>query len=247
MLRMEIGCGDQESESLENGNGIVSPTCILLMADGSADGQSVLSHLHANYRVIESHEKSEIFAAAMVERPDLIVADLDLPGRIGFEAIEMLRKHPSLGEIPIIGLSDRCKRSDVLAAVRVGVNDYLIKKVTTADSLILKVECWLTMLSRQPDGPGGESDTGCLTDEEAQIEDSQLCLTDAIINPLLRYSEIDEGFSCSDNDDSAQNQLSMKNWINPFIVHTANVFRKMLGWRIERLAVDIHRESFQSL
>jgi CheY-like chemotaxis protein len=124
--------------------------------------------LHSTFRVIESTEKSESFAAALVERPDLIVADLDLPDRIGFESIEMLRKHPSLGEIPIIGLSENRKRSDVLAAVKVGVNDYLIKKETTTDSLLQKVESWLKMLNQLPAEPGEDSDTGCLTAEEAQ-------------------------------------------------------------------------------
>jgi chemotaxis protein CheX len=60
-----------------------------------------------------------------------------------------------------------------------------------------------------------------------------------MVDPLLRYPAKDEEYFYSDGEDSAQSQPSMKESINPFIIHTANVFRKMLGWSIQRLSVNL--------
>lgn len=58
---------------------------------------------------------------------DLILTDLMMPIMDGFELIENLKKQDTFRNIPIITLTARSEMADKLTALRIGVDDYLIK------------------------------------------------------------------------------------------------------------------------
>lgn len=60
-------------------------------------------------------------------RPDLILLDLNLPGRDGFEVTAELRHDDRFAMIPILMLTTSQAQRDVDRAYRTGVNCYLVK------------------------------------------------------------------------------------------------------------------------
>ena len=61
--------------------------------------------------------------------PDLILLDLKLPRRSGFEVLEWLRGQPGLRRLPVVVLTSSRESRDVDRAADLGANSYLVKPV----------------------------------------------------------------------------------------------------------------------
>ena len=61
--------------------------------------------------------------------PDLIIMDVDLPDAVGLDLLGKLREHDELKETPIIVVSARTERDDIVAALAYGASGYLNKPI----------------------------------------------------------------------------------------------------------------------
>lgn len=80
---------------------------------------------------------------AMKEIPDLILLDLILPKKDGFEVIKELKSSVETAHIPIIILSNLEAGHDVERAVALGATTYLIKTNYTLEEVLEKVRSML--------------------------------------------------------------------------------------------------------
>jgi CheY-like chemotaxis protein len=71
--------------------------------------------------------------------PSLILLDLKMPRATGFEVLRWIRKHPELGNIPVIVLSGSELQDDIRRAYDVGANSYLVKPLGF-DALVAMVK-----------------------------------------------------------------------------------------------------------
>jgi CheY-like chemotaxis protein len=83
--------------------------------------------------------------------PDLLLLDLKLPRRSGFEVLEWLRGQPGLRRLPVVVLTGSRESPDVDRALDLGANSYLLKPVGF-DALLEIVRLldlyWLTLNER---------------------------------------------------------------------------------------------------
>jgi DNA-binding response OmpR family regulator len=87
--------------------------------------------------------------------PVLIMLDLKMPGRSGFEVVQWVRANCLYKRMPIVILTDSAHSDDVNCAYDMGINSYLIKPVAFEDLVhVVKafVEYWL-MFSKHPTYP----------------------------------------------------------------------------------------------
>jgi DNA-binding response OmpR family regulator len=70
-----------------------------------------------------------LLAALQIDRPDLIVLDVNLSWIDGFELCRALKKNPAYHDIPVVFLSGRTAPDDVAAGLACGAVDYLCKPV----------------------------------------------------------------------------------------------------------------------
>ena len=96
--------------------------------------------------------------------PALVLLDLKMPRREGFELIEWVRSQPSLFALRIIVLTSSDSRSDVERAYDLGANSYLVKPVdseTFVEALRLLKQYWIGFdkapLVNRPPRPRGSS------------------------------------------------------------------------------------------
>jgi DNA-binding response OmpR family regulator len=59
--------------------------------------------------------------------PDLVLLDLKLPRKSGFEVLEWIKNHPNLHTTPVVILSSSKQTQDVDHAYKLGANSYLVK------------------------------------------------------------------------------------------------------------------------
>ena len=61
--------------------------------------------------------------------PALLLLDLKLPRRSGFEVLEWVRSQPGLKRLPVVVLTSSTESRDVNRAYDMGANSYLVKPV----------------------------------------------------------------------------------------------------------------------
>ena len=59
--------------------------------------------------------------------PDLILLDVGLPDISGFDILQRVRGHPALKHIPIVMVTGKATREDVMRALAAGANGYITK------------------------------------------------------------------------------------------------------------------------
>lgn len=65
-------------------------------------------------------------------RPELVLLDLKLPKKNGFEVLDWARSRRELDGLPILVLSSSQERGDIDRAYELGANSYLVKSVDMA-------------------------------------------------------------------------------------------------------------------
>ncbi|MEB8388687.1 response regulator [Rhodobacteraceae bacterium KMM 6894] len=68
-------------------------------------------------------------------RPDLIILDVMLPGRSGFDILTDIRKSDDIAAIPVLMLTARGQRKDREMAEQAGVSRYMTKPFSNAEML----------------------------------------------------------------------------------------------------------------
>jgi two-component system alkaline phosphatase synthesis response regulator PhoP len=76
------------------------------------------------FRVTTAADGPAALAIARVDKPDLIVLDLNLPGMDGLDVCRRLRRE---SDVPIIMLTARVGETDRLIGLELGADDYIVK------------------------------------------------------------------------------------------------------------------------
>lgn len=98
------------------------------------------------YRV-ETYTQGDAAEARLKEHvPDLLVLDWMLPGVSGIELCRRLRQKPRTRAVPLIMLSARRDKADVLRGLENGADDYLVKPFSI-EELILRAQSLLQRVS----------------------------------------------------------------------------------------------------
>jgi len=92
------------------------------------------------YSVYSSYDGDEGLKKADDLMPDLILLDLMLPKKNGFEVLETLKQNLKLNHIPVIILSNLGQEADIEKGMQLGAVDFLVKSNVKLESVISKVE-----------------------------------------------------------------------------------------------------------
>ena len=84
----------------------------------------------SGYRVVTAEDAAAALTIVKAEKPDVVVLDLGLPDRSGFEVIAEIRKH---SPVPIIVLSARADERAKVEALDLGADDYVAKPFGMAE------------------------------------------------------------------------------------------------------------------
>ena len=120
---------------MKNGDNIV----VLVIDDDAVVRESIASYLsHEGYRVVLAANSDEGVDAYHSSCPNIVVCDINMPDKKGFDTLTTIFKHtPSQ---PIIILSDVGNTDDVIRAMRLGVSDYLFKPLDDMEMLSISIE-----------------------------------------------------------------------------------------------------------
>jgi DNA-binding response OmpR family regulator len=106
----------------------MNPTpLVLLVEDDLRLAELVRTYLQGNgFRVLVEHRGDRVVGHLQNEAPDLVVLDLNLPGRDGFSVCKELRAASTL---PILIVTARDNDIDHVVGLELGADDYVVKPV----------------------------------------------------------------------------------------------------------------------
>jgi two-component system, cell cycle response regulator DivK len=117
---------------------------ILIVEDNEASRDALARRLERrNYSVLTAADGQQGVAVAQLEKPDLILMDLGMPGMDGWDATAVLKMSVDTSGIPIIVLSAHAMPNDRHQALAAGGDDFDTKPVQF-DRLLGKIEALLT-------------------------------------------------------------------------------------------------------
>jgi CheY-like chemotaxis protein len=102
-------------------------TRVLIIDDDPLIRTLLVTALRKDCLVGVAADGAEGFDKALALRPDVAVIDVNMPGWDGLKTVEEFRASAVLRDVKIIMLTADASKQTVMAAVRAGANDYLIK------------------------------------------------------------------------------------------------------------------------
>jgi DNA-binding response OmpR family regulator len=126
----------------------VSEARLILCADDDEDILDLVALRleRAGYQVLKATDGEAALALVRERRPALVVLDVMMPRRSGFDVLATLRADPELRDTKVIMLSARVQDVDVERGLEAGADAYLIKPFKFSDL----VECVGELLLDQP-------------------------------------------------------------------------------------------------
>lgn len=117
--------------------------------------------LKAGYDVSLVGDGGEGLRQISVQKPDLILLDIMLPTKNGYEILEAKRQDSDIAAIPVIIVSNSGQPVEISRALALGVCDYLVKAELDPDEVLEKVQLKLENASGPtPDAGGAGSIAG---------------------------------------------------------------------------------------
>ena len=81
----------------------------------------------AGYEVVTAFDGVEALEKVQSEKPDMIVLDVMMPRKDGFEVLQDLQANPGTADIPVIMLTAKAQDADIFRGWSSGVSSYLTK------------------------------------------------------------------------------------------------------------------------
>ena len=109
---------------------------ILIVDDSPAETRLMQAVLdRGGYSCVSTHDPMRIEQMIEVERPSLILMDVVMPQRNGFQACRELKGHAEYSRIPVVLVSSKNTESDKFWAKQQGADGYVTKPFTSEELL----------------------------------------------------------------------------------------------------------------
>lgn len=96
----------------------------------------------AGFEFREAINGEEGLNKVISEKPDLVLLDLILPKKSGFEVLIEMKRNKETKKIPVIVLSNLAQESDIERVLSLGAKDYLVKTEVSLSEVVNRVkEC----------------------------------------------------------------------------------------------------------
>lgn len=123
--------------------------CILAVDDTAFILSRITDALRTHYDVVTVNSGARAMKYLDKNRPDLILLDIRMPIRDGFQILREIRAMEDLADIPVIMLTGAESKKSVMEGIELGICDYILKPFVPSDLL--------ERVQRVLEGPGSGS------------------------------------------------------------------------------------------
>ncbi|MFM9916260.1 MAG: response regulator transcription factor [Rhizobacter sp.] len=107
----------------------------ILIADDEPNIVISLEYLmkREGYEVIVARDGTQALEAIVRERPSLVLLDVMMPGKTGFDVCQEVRATPGVKDTPILMLTAKGRDTDIAKGMAMGATAYLAKPFSTRE------------------------------------------------------------------------------------------------------------------
>ena len=100
----------------------------LLVIDDSDQIRWFLKHVfNKEYQILEARNGQDGINVALKEEPDLILCDVMMPVKDGYETCREIKNDPKMAQTPVVMLTAKVESEDVITGIETGADDYITK------------------------------------------------------------------------------------------------------------------------
>ena len=100
----------------------------LLVIDDSDQIRWFLKHVfNKEYQILEARNGQDGINVALKEEPDLILCDVMMPVKDGYETCREIKSDPKMAQTPVVMLTAKVESEDVITGIEAGADDYITK------------------------------------------------------------------------------------------------------------------------
>jgi serine phosphatase RsbU (regulator of sigma subunit) len=108
---------------------------VLVIDDDSTVRDSIVAYLDdCDYQMLAAANAAEALSVLSENRPDAVICDLKMPGMYGIELLEKIKQQ--YPDLPVIVVSGAGVMDDVVRALRLGADDFLVKPIIDLEVLV---------------------------------------------------------------------------------------------------------------
>lgn len=93
----------------------------------------------AGFEVVQAQDGEKALEVIKSVNPDIVLTDIIMPFKDGFEMLEEIKKDTDLKNIPVIVLSNIGQEEDIEKGKLLGASDYLVKADHSMAEIVEKV------------------------------------------------------------------------------------------------------------
>lgn len=139
----------------------------ILLVDDNADMREYVARLLGTRWSVETvGDGRTALVRALADPPDLVLADIMMPGLDGFELLDELRADPRTSGVPVVLLSARAGEEARIEGLGRGADDYITKPFS-ARELVARMEAHLQLADHRRQTAAGERDRAARADRLA--------------------------------------------------------------------------------
>lgn len=138
-LDMPIPEAIRESVSIESEALALSAGSRLLIVEDNESLRDYLQRILGKYYQVSACGHGKEALAVLQSHPDafdLILSDIMMPEMDGFQLLDALKSHDTWRQVPVVMLTAKAAQKDKLKALRIGVDDYILKPFQEEELLI---------------------------------------------------------------------------------------------------------------
>mgnify|MGYP003981841403 CR=1 FL=1 len=108
----------------------------VLLVEDSTPLRGIIKQMLASLgydEIVEAGDGLEAWDHLEASSFDLLLTDWNMPNMSGLELLQIVRETPSTADMPVVMLTTRSNKQDIISAVKAGVNNYVTKPCKPSD------------------------------------------------------------------------------------------------------------------
>ena len=192
---------------------------ILVVDDEEHIAELISYNLTSNgYKVVIANNGIDAVKLAIEEKPSLILLDLMIPGKDGYDVCKDVRSNSEIRNTPIIMLTAKSEEVDKILGLELGADDYITKPFSVRE-LLARVKAVLRRFSIiEP-----ESNVLTFGDLVANFDKREILVKDKKLDLTLKEFELLEILMKNKGKILTRDTLLDKIWVYEYIGETRTV------------------------
>ncbi|MDM8558439.1 hybrid sensor histidine kinase/response regulator [Candidatus Parabeggiatoa sp. HSG14] len=191
---------------------------VVLIVDDNSQNLRVLGNILKENGLSPAFAKNGVkgLNSAKKKLPDLILLDIMMPEMNGFEVCEKLKQYPTTKDIPVIFLTAKTEKEDIIKGLEQGAVDYVTKPFNTKE-LMTRVNTHLELKSAKEE----------LRQALAAKDKFFSIITHDLMNPLSALVDLSK-ILAKEQDENEKNELTKL--VQQSSKQAYNLLENLLEW-----------------